>query len=66
MKNTEIKEFTDKELLERIEEEQSMLSRLKMNHVVSPLDNPHKITYVRRNIAKLKTELRHRELNNQE
>ena len=63
MKNTEIRELTDKELIERIEDEKGVLRRLKLNHVVSPLDNPHKISDTRRNVARLKTELRRRELN---
>lgn len=36
----------------------------KANHAVSPLDNPAKITLDRRMIARVKTELRARELNN--
>jgi large subunit ribosomal protein L29 len=63
MKNTEIRELTDKELIERVEDEKGVLRRLKLNHVVSPLDNPHKISDTRRNVARLKTELRRRELN---
>jgi len=33
-----------------------------MNHAVSPLDNPMKIKVARRNIARLKTVLRQRDL----
>jgi len=33
-----------------------------MNHAVSPLDNPNQIVYSRRLVARLKTELRKREL----
>jgi large subunit ribosomal protein L29 len=39
-----------------------MLTRLKLNHAVSPLDNPLKIKQTRKNIARLMTELRKREL----
>lgn len=63
MKASEIKEFTDKELLERIQLEQDTLTRLNMNHAVSPLDNPNKIKETRKNIARLKTIMRQRELN---
>ena len=63
MKTSEIKQFTDKELLERIDDETNLLVRMKLNHVVSPLDNPNKISEMRRNIARLKTESRQRELN---
>jgi len=63
MKTSEIKELTDKEILERIQLETETLVRLNMNHAVSPLDNPMKIKVARRNIARLKTVLRQRELN---
>lgn len=57
MKPSEIREFTDKELEERIETEQSHLTQLKLNHAVSPLDNPNKIKAARKNVARMKTEL---------
>ncbi|MHB9055708.1 MAG: 50S ribosomal protein L29 [Paludibacteraceae bacterium] len=63
MKTSEIKEFTDKELLERLDAEKNNLDRLKMNHAISPLDNPLQIKDVRRNIARFATELRQRVIN---
>ncbi|HKL37196.1 MAG TPA: 50S ribosomal protein L29 [Salegentibacter sp.] len=63
MKNSEIRELTTKEIEERIDTEKTMLTRLKLNHAVSPLDNPLKINQTRKNIARLKTELRKREIN---
>ncbi len=65
MKSTEIKELTAVELEERLESEESMMVRLKMNHAVSPLDNPNKIVETRKNIARLKTEFRAREIQTQ-
>ena len=62
MKSSEIRELTLKEIEERIDSEQSMLVRLKMNHAVSPLDNPHQISTNRKTIARLETELRSREI----
>ena len=64
MKTSEIIELTDKEILERIQLEIDTLLRLKMNHAVSPLDNPLKIQETRRGIARLMTIMRQRELNN--
>jgi len=61
MKSSEIKELSTKEIIERIDTEQTMLVRLKMNHAVSPLDNPNKIPETRKIIARLKTELRSRQ-----
>ncbi|NQU85702.1 MAG: 50S ribosomal protein L29 [Mariniphaga sp.] len=63
MKTSEINELTDKEIVERIQAENENLVRLKLNHAVSPLDNPMKIMESRRNIARLKTILHSRELN---
>ena len=65
MKSTEIKELSAQELMERLESEESMLVRMKMNHAVSPLDNPNKIVETRKNIARLKTEMRARHIQEQ-
>ncbi|BDX38242.1 50S ribosomal protein L29 [Tenuifilaceae bacterium CYCD] len=63
MKTSEIRELTIKEIEERIETEKTQLLKLRLNHSISPLDNPMKITETRRNIARLKTILRQRNLN---
>jgi large subunit ribosomal protein L29 len=62
MKSSEIRELTVKELEERLENEETTLVRMRMNHAVSPLDNPNKIVETRRNIARLKTEMRSRQI----
>jgi len=62
MKTSEIKELTDKELEERIDAEKSLLTKLRINHAVSPLDNPLKIRQTRKDIARMITELRKRQL----
>jgi large subunit ribosomal protein L29 len=63
MKTTEIKELTSKEIVERLQVEKENLVRLRLNHAVSPLDNPMKIKESKQTIARLKTILRERELN---
>ena len=63
MKTSEILELTSKEIVERLQTEQETLVRLRLNHSVSPLDNPMKIRESRRNIARMQTILRSRELN---
>ncbi|MDF1575636.1 MAG: 50S ribosomal protein L29 [Bacteroidales bacterium] len=65
MKSSEIKELTMQELQERLESEETLMVRMKMNHAVSPLDNPNKIVETRRNIARLKTEYRARQIQEQ-
>jgi large subunit ribosomal protein L29 len=65
MKSSEIRELSAQELMERLESEETLLVRMKMNHAVSPLDNPNKIVETRRNIARLKTEVRTRQIKEQ-
>ncbi len=62
MKTSEIKELSTSDLLERIDTERTMLVRMKLNHAITPLDNPQKIKQVKLTIARLLTELRYREL----
>lgn len=63
MKNSEIKELSTAEIVERIEIERNDLEKLEMNHVISPIENPLLIRNARRTIARLKTELVARKLN---
>ncbi|TXH56608.1 MAG: 50S ribosomal protein L29 [Bacteroidia bacterium] len=63
MKNSEIKELSTVDLVERIEAEKISYSQLVLNHSISPLDNPAKVKVLRRTIARMKTELRDRKLN---
>lgn len=62
MKTSEIRELTNQELVERIDTEQVNLTRMKMNHAVSPLDNPIQIMFARRLVARLKTEYKVRKI----
>jgi large subunit ribosomal protein L29 len=64
MEYSEIKELTTKELLEKLDNSRELLVRMKLNHTVSPLDNPNKIRETKKVIARLKTELHKRELEN--
>ena len=63
MKNKEIRELDATALAEKLENAQAQLTQLKLNHAVSPLENPSQIKAVRRDIARMKTQLRQRELN---
>jgi large subunit ribosomal protein L29 len=63
MKSSEIRELSNQELLERIDNEKTALTRIKLNHAISPLENPQTIKENRRNIARLMTEKRKREMN---
>ena len=64
MKKEEIKEMATQDLKDRLEQMETEYRQLKINHSVSPIDNPAKITADRKMIARVKTELRQSELNN--
>ncbi len=64
MKKEEIKELSTSDLKERLEQMTKEYAQLKINHAISPIDSPAKITADRKMIARVKTELRKRELNN--
>lgn len=63
MKIAEIREIATNELAERIEAEVANYNQMVLNHSISPLDNPAQIKQLRRTIARMKAELRQRELN---
>ena len=64
MKIAEIREMSTSDLAERVEAEVANYNQLVLNHSISPLENPAQITLLRKTIARMKTELRQRELNN--
>lgn len=63
MKVKEVRELETKDLAERLETEIAKYNQMKLNHSISPLENPSEIKMTRRNIARMKTILCERELN---
>ena len=63
MKQSIVNELTTDEIRERLVEEKTNYIKLKMNHTVSPVENPMKIKSVRKLIARLHTELKKRTTN---
>ena len=63
MKVAEIKEMSTADLQELIQTEKANYTQMLLNHAVSPLENNAQIKMARRNIARLLTVLRQRELN---
>ncbi|WP_443936510.1 50S ribosomal protein L29 [Pedobacter sp. MW01-1-1] len=57
MKNSEIKGLSKEELVAKIAEEKENLSKLKFAHTISAIENPSRIAKVRKDIARLNTEL---------
>ena len=64
MKKEEIREMSTPDLKERLAQMEKDYLQQRINHAVTPVDNTAKITADRRAIARVKTELRQRELNN--
>ena len=64
MKKEEIREMATADLNERLAQMEKEYLQARMNHAVSPLDNPAQLTADRRMIARVETELRMRELKN--
>lgn len=62
MKPTEISNLADTEIQEKIKESRTELFNLRFRLATGQLDNPTKIKVVKKNIARLHTELRAREL----
>ena len=62
IKKEDIKELSTEELREKVNTEKVRYQKMKFNHAVSPLDNPLTLRALRRDVARLKTELRNREL----
>lgn len=62
MKASEIKELTTKELQEKLVEEKANLAKLRLTHTVSQLENPLKLRFARKDVARIETELRSRKV----
>ena len=62
MKQIDIKDLSVEDLTEKFAEQKEVLSKLKLGHSVSPLENPMQIKQVRRTVARLNTEIRKRAL----
>ncbi|WP_256012904.1 50S ribosomal protein L29 [Desertivirga xinjiangensis] len=57
MKNSEILELSTEEIVARVNEEKASLTKLKFAHAVSAIENPSRINKIRKDIARLNTEL---------
>lgn len=60
--NKSLKDLTITDLKARIDEDQLRLKKLEFAHAISPLENPMSIRGLRKDIARLKTELKKKEL----
>jgi len=61
-KQEAIREMSTPDLNDRLDQAREQLVKMRLNHAVSPLENPNQIRETRKNIARYLTELRRREL----
>ena len=66
MKSNVLREMPDNELKDLLFETRDRLSKMKMSHAVSPLENPHQMRYAKRDIARILTEKRRREIESEQ
>lgn len=62
MKATEIKDLAETEIAEKLKERRTELFNLRFQLATGQLDNPNRISVVKKDIARLHTELRSREI----
>lgn len=62
MKYADIRELTDQELARKLEDGRAELFNLRFQMATSQLDNTARVTAVKRDIARVQTEIRAREI----
>jgi large subunit ribosomal protein L29 len=55
-----LKDMNESDLRARIQEDELRLKKLEFSHAISPLENPMSIRSLRKDVARLKTELQKR------
>jgi large subunit ribosomal protein L29 len=63
-KYLELQEFSDADLLTELESTEAEYAKMRFDHNVQGLDNPMELKEVRKDVARIKTEIRRRELAN--
>ena len=56
----ELQEFADADLLSELEATEAQYQKMRFDHAVKGMDNPLKLREVRRDIARIRTEMRRR------
>jgi large subunit ribosomal protein L29 len=57
-----LKDLSETDILSRIREDEQRLKKLEFAHAISPLESPVNIRMLRKDIARLKTELTKRKI----
>ena len=61
-KYLELQEFNDADLLTELKETESQYRKLKFDHSIKGLDDPIRLRNIRRDIARINSEIRRREI----
>ncbi len=61
-KYLELQEFSETDLQEQLKDTEQSYQKMKFDHAITGLDNPLRLREVRRDIARLNTEIRRRQL----
>ena len=62
MKSTELRELSDEELAQKLEDGRAELFNLRFQMATSQLDNTARVALVKRDIARVQTEMRARQI----
>jgi large subunit ribosomal protein L29 len=57
-----VREMSDTDLKARVQEDEMRLKKLEFAHAITPLENPMSIRALRKDLARLKTELQKKNL----
>lgn len=60
--NRSLKELTIEDLQARIQDDEMRIKKMSFAHTITPLENPMSIRMMRRDLSRMKTELRKRQL----
>ncbi len=61
-KTIDLQEFSEADLLNELKETEAQFQKMRFDHAIKGLDNPVSIRGVRRDIARIQTEIRRRAL----
>ena len=64
MKKQDLSKLSVEELVSQIVDTQKQLNNMKLTHTISPIENPIQLRFIRRNVARLNTELNSRKNQN--
>ena len=62
MKKADLSQLSTSDLYEKLKEERTGLDKMWFTHTITPVDNPMRIPHTKKNIARMLTELRKREI----